>query len=685
MVELTRAEQALRAAARAHWRVALAHLAAIPSSAFDLRLVLVEAQALANTTGPHAALERLASHGLPGGLRSTAPHPTIDLMATRLFLAMGEWQRAELHAQRAASSPIDALVAEGLELWAIAANHSGHHAECLQAARQRGHPMRSAHFAALIALERLELEGRLSISATDEIEGGEPARHELLSLVDAHACRHAPHLAPTLREDLWPDPQRLRVPRTVATYLRLPDLYPTADARRSRLDGLARRVRQMADIAEATPLPLTSVAAVPFRLAYQLEDHLPIQRHWSRFVQAIAARNVRPADLAPTGDTVRIALVSSHLRGCTVHNYFAALYDAIIERMPDVELIIIALGRVDAETKRLADKAAHFLTLPNDHRAVTVATDFLREHRPTICLFPEVGMEPVVNLLAAHRHAPVQMCLWGHPASTALGTIDAFITIDAAEPPDAERHYTERLIRLPGLGTRFSDQPMPTAPSTQRSDRPLTLACAQSAFKWQPEFIDAVGHVLARLPHARLVAFQGVDSTTERALLHTLAQAWRQHGVEPSERVRLHPRSDRQTFLSRLAECHVALDTFLFSGGQTTYDSLSVGLAPITLPGTRMRGRQSAAVLSLLDMEDAIATSCDDWIERVLARCSDPELRQFDRERIQTRLPDVLNDEAPVGAFVRWIEAIAEAVTVHRRDGRDAVDLAGRTMAGGAP
>lgn len=685
MVELTRAEQALRAAARANWPEALEHLATIPSSAFDLRLVLVEAQALARTKGPHAALERLASRGLTGGLRSPTPHPTIDLMATRLFLAVGEWERAEQHARRATSSSIDALVAEGLELWAIAANHSGHHAQCLQAARQRGHPMRSAHFAALIALEQVELKGGLTVNVTDEIEGGEAARRELLSLVDAHACRHAPHLAPALPEDLWPDSQTLRVPRTVATYLRLPDLYPTAQARRTRLDGLARRLHDMAVIAEASPLPLASVSAVPFRLAYQLEDHLPIQRDWSRFVQAVADRNVRPRDIAPMGGTVRIALVSSHLRGCTVHNYFSALYDAINGRTADVELIIIALGRADAETQRLADKAAHFLMLPNDHRAVTAATAFLQEHRPAICLFPEVGMEPVVNLLAAHRHAPVQMCLWGHPASTGLSTIDAFITIGAAEPAGAETHYTERLIRLPGLGTRFSDQPMPTTPPHRPSDRPLTLACAQSAFKWQPEFIDAVGLVLARLPHARLVAFQGVDSTTERALLHTLAQAWRQHGVEPSERVRLHPRSDRPTFLSRLAECDVALDSFLFSGGQTTFDSLSVGLAPITLPGTRMRGRQSAAVLHLLDMEDAIATSCDDWIERVVARCVDPALRQFDRERIQTRLPDVLNDEAPVGAFVRWIEAIAQAVVVHGREGRDAVELAGRTMAGGAP
>ncbi len=685
MVELTRAEQALRAAGRGNWLETLQHLAAIPPNAYDLRLVLVETQALANTKGAHVALERLTSHGLPGGLRSPAPHPAIDLLATRLLLAMGEWERAEQHARRASTSSIDALATEGLELWAIAANHSGHHVDCLRAARQRARSMRSAHFIALTALEQLERAGRLPSNLRDEIEGDEPARREVLSLVDAHVCRHAPDLGPTLPRDLWPDPQSLRVPRTVATYLRLPDLYPTAEARQLRLDGLARRVREMADVAEAYPLPLTSVSAVPFRLAYQVEDHLPVQRDWSRFVHAVAA-NATPSGeaLAPTGP-VRLALISAHLRGCTVHNYFAALYSAISERLPEVELILIALGRTDAETERLAHKAAHYLALPNDHRAVATATAFLREQRAAICLFPEVGMEPVVNLLAARRHAPVQISLWGHPASTALSTIDAFISIDAAEPPDAETHYTEPLIRLPGLGTRFNDQPIPSTSQHCRSDRPLTLVCAQSAFKWQPEFIAALGQLLARVPQARLLGFLGVESTTERALLDTLARAWTRYGVDPTRRVILHGRSDRPTFLSRLAECDVALDSFLFSGGQTTFDSLSVGLAPITLPGARMRGRQTAAALSLLGMEDAIATSSEDWIKRVAARCADPALRQFDRERIHARLPHVLNDAAPIDAFVRWIDAIAQAVTVHGQSGRDAIDLARQTMAASAP
>ena len=38
----------------------------------------------------------------------------------------------------------------------------------------------------------------------------------------------------------------------------------------------------------------------------------------------------------------------------------------------------------------------------------------------------------------------------GHP------TIDAFVSCEVMEPQGAEAHYTEALVRLPGIGTRYS-------------------------------------------------------------------------------------------------------------------------------------------------------------------------------------------------------------------------------------
>ncbi|MFN3630118.1 MAG: hypothetical protein ACK4XK_08715 [Casimicrobiaceae bacterium] len=693
------AQDAARAAARRRaWHEVLDHLAQVPPDGYDLPLALIEATAVAYVHGARTALDRLSGRAVPGGLLGPAPHPAADLFAARLALETGQWRRAEQHARRAALSSEARFAAEALELWSKAANHTADWGDCLETARRRRHPMQTAAFQGLLALERLARGlapppvADFSADASQHHAEAEAARREYLDLLDQHLCRHAPHRAPHLPTELWPDRATLRQANVVAAYLRLPDLYPSVEARERRLTGLAERLQAMAELAEQDALPLASIAAVPFRLAYQLEVHLPIQRLWSRYVEAVLARNLPQAPLLPRSAPLRVAIVSAHVRECTVHNYFAAHYEAIREQLPDVELVVVALGARDACTEQVAASAVKMLWLENDHRAIPAASAFLREQSPQICLFPEVGMEPVVNALAAHRHAPVQLCLWGHPASTALTTLDAFVSIDAAEPAGAEAHYTEQLIRLPGLGTCPRDPAWPAShPAGQQSkpgdnppkDRPVQLVCAQSVFKWQPEFIDALGQVLARLPNAQLTAFLAVESTSAQGVLDLLEHAWAGYRISAASRLRLHGRSDRPTFLRRLAECDVALDSFLFSGGQTTFDSLSVGLAPVTLPGGRMRGRQTAAALTLLGLSDAIACSKEDWVERVVARCTDPALRRHDRERIASRWPELLADREPVREFARWIEAIAKAVSIHGRQGSDAVTLARHLMAQG--
>ena len=61
-------------------------------------------------------------------------------------------------------------------------------------------------------------------------------------------------------------------------------------------------------------------------------------------------------------------------------------------------------------------------------------------------------MHQYVQVLASLRHAPVQATTWGHPVTSGMSTIDFFLSADEFEPPDADAHYTETLIRLPRMG-----------------------------------------------------------------------------------------------------------------------------------------------------------------------------------------------------------------------------------------
>jgi hypothetical protein len=61
-------------------------------------------------------------------------------------------------------------------------------------------------------------------------------------------------------------------------------------------------------------------------------------------------------------------------------------------------------------------------------------------------------MDPATCALAALRLAPLQIAGWGHPVTTGLPTMDLFVSGELLEGQGAERHYREKLIRLPGTG-----------------------------------------------------------------------------------------------------------------------------------------------------------------------------------------------------------------------------------------
>ena len=74
---------------------------------------------------------------------------------------------------------------------------------------------------------------------------------------------------------------------------------------------------------------------------------------------------------------------------------------------------------------------------------------------PHVLVYPEIGADHTTLQLAALRLAPVQCTSLGQPVTSGLPTIDYFLSSDLMEPPAAQEHYTERLVRLQSLGTAY--------------------------------------------------------------------------------------------------------------------------------------------------------------------------------------------------------------------------------------
>jgi predicted O-linked N-acetylglucosamine transferase (SPINDLY family) len=392
-----------------------------------------------------------------------------------------------------------------------------------------------------------------------------------------------------------------------------------------------------------------------FLLAYQGEDDRALQLRYGtlaeRLLTAGAPEWMRPlTSRVRTGSRVRVGFVATFFRDGTISRYF----EHWVRGLPreDFEVFVYhLLPGVDTVAQRLAQGVEHFRHLPwwrPSQLAPRIRADAL-----DVLVYPELGMGTVPFALASLRLAPLQCAGWGHPVTTGLPNVDVFLSSAAMEPPDAAGHYSERLVTLPGIGTRYVAPAVP--PDASRASLGLPegeplLLCPQSLFKIHPDNDPLFAAVLRALPEARLLFFEGRDPALTDAFRRRLEQA----GIPP-DRVRLVPQCRHDDYLRINTVCDVMLDTLRWSGGNTSLDALACALPLVTLPGRFMRGRQSAGMLKLMGIEELIAKDADDYVQIVTRLVRDAEWRKDVAARIRAAQSRLFDDPAPIAALAAFL------------------------------
>jgi CRISPR-associated protein Csy1 len=263
-------------------------------------------------------------------------------------------------------------------------------------------------------------------------------------------------------------------------------------------------------------------------------------------------------------------------------------------------------------------------------------------------------MGAVPFALAALRLAPLQCAGWGHPVTTGHPAIDVFLSSAAMEPADGAAHYTERLVTLPGIGTRYRMPEVPADASRERfglpAEAPLLL-CPQSLFKIHPDNDALFARALEAVAGSLLVVFEGRDPALTAAFRARLARA----GVA-EDRMRVLPQCAHDDFLRINRVCDVMLDTLHWSGGNTSLDAIACGLPVVTLPGRFMRGRQSAGMLALMGVPQLVARDPDEYVGIVARLCSDAAWRAHVREHIEATRARIFDDAAPIAALAEFLQ-----------------------------
>lgn len=395
-----------------------------------------------------------------------------------------------------------------------------------------------------------------------------------------------------------------------------------------------------------------------FELAYLPQANDEVARRFAALIESrvawLQSQLVLPAvQLATPAKTsrLRVGILSSYLREHTVMRYFHAFFQCLCADA-ELEVFVYFSGETpDTQTERLAKQATYYA-----HAAwpflQTVAE--IKAAQLDVLIFPDVGMDAQQHLFAAWRLAPKQVVLYGHPQSTWLANADVYLSAAALEPLQAQSHYREQLVCLPGLGA------CPTLPTTppkavgSGASEPVLL-CTQNLSKLTPEFDQAVCQILQG-SNARLQLMDRIPVLSERYLQRLIPQL-QALGIAEN-RVVLVPARDYTQFLELIAQADLVVDSPWFSGGATSLDCLAVGTPVLSWQAPYARGRQTAAMLGILGLaQELVARDAADFAERALALLNAPARLAELRAQLAGRGSELLNPEA-VPAFLTAIKQL---------------------------
>ncbi len=271
-------------------------------------------------------------------------------------------------------------------------------------------------------------------------------------------------------------------------------------------------------------------------------------------------------------------------------------------------------------------------------------------------------MDPVATKLAAQRLAPVQCSCWGHPVTSGFPTLDYFLTSDAMEPPGGEASYTETLVRLPNLGIYYEPQDMPDIALTRAElgldADSLVFWCGQSLFKYLPEYDDVFPQIAGQAGRCTFVFIEYVpDSRAGTIFRERLAAAFARHGLDAAHFCVFLPRLAPAQFIRLFSLCDVVLDSIGWSGGQTTLESLNSNLPIVSMPGTLMRSRHTAAMLQLMDLPEMVADSVEAYVAIAARLANDPAWRQAIGDRVAAGKHRLFRDRAAIDGLEAFLDS----------------------------
>ena len=218
----------------------------------------------------------------------------------------------------------------------------------------------------------------------------------------------------------------------------------------------------------------------------------------------------------------------------------------------------------------------------------------------------------------SYKPALMQISWAAYLASTGMKEIDYIIGDHYSTPKNDSKNYVEKILQLPEIWSCLSTSDIkniPTASTPALKNNYITFGCFNNLNKINKNLISIWSRILYQIPNSKIFLKNSQFSINVNK--DNILRVFEENKIKP-ERIILESESPRNKFLSNYNNVDIALDTFPYNGGTTSFELSWMCVPLLTIKGDRFVSKCGESINNNLNMHDWIADNEEDYIRRAI-------------------------------------------------------------------
>ena len=383
-----------------------------------------------------------------------------------------------------------------------------------------------------------------------------------------------------------------------------------------------------------------------FYLHYQGTDVLDLQKRYANLIEKIT-QNIyqefhKERKKNISSKYIKVGFVSCFFKNHTVSklfkNWILKLNQKYFKRF-----VYYAGNEFDHTTNEIKQNVDYFF----NHTDVDQLINQIFKDNLDVLIYLDIGMKPIIQILSSLRLAPIQCNTWGHPVTSGFKNIDYYFSSELMEDKNSQKNYSENLIILPNLGINYdfpnlSNIKKPNILNKSNSTIYLNL---QSLFKLIPQDDHIYLDILKKNSNCCFWFIQGNNNSVTSIFKERISKLFKKEGYNFEKYSYFHPRCKQEEFFGLIEESDIILDSFNWSGGNTSLEAISLNKPIVTYPSNFMRGRHTYGILKILDIDETIATSKKNYVEIAVKLANEKKFRNSIIDKMKKNKNKLFNDD----------------------------------------